>query len=291
MRLRLVFAGVVAVVLSGALATSAFAVTIKELKRPSPSWYTPALHQRVLAAGAKGLAIPQESLNVACPGYAAKGVNAGGCIVFPFGCTANFVFTDGTSKYIGTARHCVDVGAKGGNDVGTPLVMQVDATHVAQVGTVVKHTSGTGDVGNDFALTKIDAAVAAKWGVNPAIPVWGGPFGVYTGCDVVAVKHYGHGYGVAVSQGYPRAGVATNWRGSGYGWTGHVAPGDSGSPVIRGARDAVGNLTHLIVDPLGFPGSDVAGMRMTAILSFLGSGYRLVDQGGGTSSATSSCSN
>ena len=257
-------------------------VTAKELKRPSPDWYTSSVHQRVLAAGASGVAIPQESLNIACPGYAGRGVSAAGCIVAPYGCTANFVFTDGTSKYIGTARHCVDVGAEGGNDVGTPLVMQVDATHVARVGTVVKHTSGAGDVGNDFSLTRIDPAVAAKWGVKPAIPVWGGPRGVYRGCDNVLVKHYGHGYGVAVSQGYPRAGGNTHWRGSGFGWTGVAAFGDSGSAVIRGALDAVGDLTHLIVDTR-FLGNNVAGMRMTSIMSFLGASYRLVNEGGGTS--------
>src|SRR3712207_8564146 len=37
-----------------------------------------------------------------------RGVGAAGCIVAPYGCTANFIFTDGASHYVGTAGHCTN---------------------------------------------------------------------------------------------------------------------------------------------------------------------------------------
>jgi len=274
-----------AIACSGLIATGASASTAEELKRPKPAWLTERLSSQIHAAGAEGVRVAAERLNTDCPGVTpSHGVGAAGCIVEPYGCTANFVFTDGSSQYIGTARHCVDVGAEGGNDVGTPLVMQVDNTTLAEVGTTVKHTSGAGDPGNDFALIKLDPAIVQKWGVDPAIPVIGGPQGVYGGCDVQPVQHYGHGYGVAVSQGKPEGGLATNWLKDGYGWTGFGAPGDSGSPVVLASgKQGAGNFTHLIVDLADYPGSDLAGMRLTAILQF--AGVSLVNADGSTSTS------
>jgi hypothetical protein len=223
----------------------------------------------------------QESPNTECPGVASPGVSAAGCIVAPYGCTANFIFTDGTSQYVGTARHCVD-------RKGQPVTMQVDTTTLAVVGTVSHMTSGAGEPGNDWALVKIDPAVAAKWGVNPAVPVVGGPQGIYTGCDVTGVKYFGHGYGVAVAQGKPEAGIATNWHDDGFGWTGFGAPGDSGSPVLTADGQAAGNFTHLIVDTARYPGSDHAGTRITKALSQFN--VRLVNADGTTTGpATTSC--
>ena len=148
--------------------------------------------------------------------------------------------------------------------------MQVDTTTIAVVGTVSHMTSGEGEPGNDWALIRIDPAVAAKWGVNPAVPVVGGPNGIYTACDVTPVVHYGHGYGVAVAQGKLEGGLATNWNSTGFGWTGFGAPGDSGSPVLTAAGQAAGDFTHLIVDPTTYPGSTLAGTRITRALSQFG---------------------
>ena len=91
------------------------------------------------------------------------------------------------------------------------------------------------------ALIRIDPAVASKWGVSPAVPVVGGPAGIYTACDVTPVVHYGHGYGVAVAQGKVEGGLATNWNSTGFGWTGFGAPGDSGSPVLTADGRAAGD--------------------------------------------------
>ena len=169
--------------------------------------------------------------------------------------------------------------------------MQLDTTTIGVVGTTAKMTSGTGVPGNDWALIKIDPAVAAKWGVNPAMPVIGGPQGVYTGCDPTPVFHYGHGYGVAVAQGKVEGGLATNLYDNGYGWTGAGAPGDSGSGVLTApGGPAIGDFTHLIVDLGAYPGSDLAGTRITKILSQFG--VSLVNADGSTTgAAATSCGN
>lgn len=262
------------------LAAAPAAADSQILRKDSPSWYTQALHEQVLAAGANGVRMAEEELNTECPGYQQSGVAANGCIVAPYGCTANFVFRDSSSHYIGTARHCVD-------GVGDTLVMQVDTTTLAAVGTVAKHTPGEGDVGEDFALVKLDPAVVEKWGVIPGLPI-GGPQGVYDGCDPQPVKHYGHGYGAVMAQGKPQVGLATNWFDDGYGWTGVGIFGDSGSGVVLADDRGAGNFTHLIVDTR-YPGSDLAGMRLTAILSF--AGVSLMNADGSTSSGptTTSC--
>jgi hypothetical protein len=262
------------------LAAPASAST-QTLRAPSPSWLTSSLKQDLRDAGAAGVQVAEEELNTACPGYQSPGVAAAGCIVAPYGCTANFIFTDGTSQYIGTAGHC-------SNSVGETVTMQVDTTTIADVGTVVKrtnHPAGDGIPGDDFTLVRIDPAVAAAWGVDPAIPVVGGPNGVYSECGPETVRHYGHGYGVAVAQGKPEGGLATSWFENSYGWTGVGAPGDSGSPVVTTDGSAAGNFTHLIVHT-GYPGSNLAGMRITAILRF--AGVSLVNADGTTTSGPTS---
>ena len=277
MRARLL-AATVAAALSMILVPAAGAATANAPERALPSWFTSGFAAQVHSAGAKGVQVAAETLNTECPGYQSPGVAAAGCIVSPAGCTANFIFTDGSSQYVGTASHCTD-------SVGQPVVMQVDTTTLAEVGTVAKRTSQQ-EPGEDFALIKIYPDVAAKWGVDPQVPVVGGPNGIYTGCDPVPVSHYGHGYGVAVSQGKAETGLATNWNNDGYGWTGFGAPGDSGSPVVlTGTGEAAGNFTHLIVDLGTYPGSDLAGTRITKILQF--AGVSLVNADGSTTGAAS----
>jgi hypothetical protein len=251
----------VALVCAAAVSLS-FAATASA-ERPLPSWYTAAFAQKVHDAGAAGVTVAEERLNTECPGVQGPGVSAAGCIVAPAGCTANFIFASGTTRYVGTARHCVD-------RIGQEVTMQVDTTTLATVGTVSHMTSGDGEPGNDWALIRIDPAVASKWGVNPAVPVVGGPNGIYTGCEVTPVVHYGHGYGVVVAQGKVEGGLATNWNNDGFGWTGFGAPGDSGSPVLTAAGQAAGNFTHLIVDVGTYPGSTLAGTRITKALSQFG---------------------
>jgi len=276
-RLRLALATACAVGLMSA--PSALAAGATTPVAPSP--LSPELQRQIADAGAQGVAVGEERLNADCPGVATRGVSAAGCIVAPYGCTANFIYTDGASKYVGTARHCVD-------RVGQEVTMQVDTTTLVTVGAVAKMSSGEDEPGNDFAIIKIDPAVAAKWGVNPAVPGVGGPNGIYTGCGPTAVTHYGHGYGAAVAQGKPEGGLATNWNNDGFGWTGAGAPGDSGSPVLTADGKAAGDFTHLIVDLGTYPGSTLAGTRITKILQH--TGVSLVNANGtSTGAASTNC--
>ena len=277
---QFVLLALAAACITAVLAAPASAST-QTLRKPSPSWLTSSLQQKLQNAGATGVQVAEERLNTECPGYQSPGVGAAGCIVAPYGCTANFIFTDGASYYVGTAGHC-------SNRAGDTVTMQVDPTTLADVGTVAKrtnHPAGDGVPGDDFTLIKLDPAVVAAWGVNPAIPVVGGPSGVYDGCGPEAVRHYGHGYGVAVAQGKPEGGLATSWFENSYGWTGFGLPGDSGSPVVTTSGQAAGNFTHLIVHT-GYLGNDLAGMRATAILRF--AGVSLVNADGSTTSGPTS---
>jgi hypothetical protein len=283
MRLRTTGALVVAMFACALAAQPTMAADLKTLIKPSP--LTAAQKQQIHEAGASGVKFAAEELNLWCPGYQAPGVSANGCIVAPYGCTANFIFSDGTNSwrtnpYIGTASHCSDRN-------GDVVVMQVDTTTLAEVGTVVKQTTGE-EPGDDFALIKIYPEVAAKWGVNPAIPT-GGPQGIYTGCDPQVVKNYGHGYGVAVGQGKPEAGVAPDWYSDGYGWFGAGIMGDSGSGITLANNQSAGDFTHIIIlDPaLAFLPGELTGTRTTKILSFLGAGYSQVNADGTLSRATS----
>jgi hypothetical protein len=266
---------------AGVLAFTGTAAASTAPVRAPAKFLTSSVKSQLRASGAQGVRVAAEALNTECPGYQSPGVAAAGCIVAPYGCTANFIFSGGGSQYVGTARHCVD-------RIGQTVTMQVDTTTIADVGTVSHMTSGEGEPGNDWALIRIDPAVAASWGVDPAVPFIGGPSGIYTGCEVTGVKYYGHGYGVAVAQGKPEFGIATNLYDDGYGWTGFGAPGDSGSPVLTTGNQAIGNFTHLIVDTGAYLGSDHAGTRITKILSQFG--VSLVNADGSlTGAAATNC--
>src|SRR5215203_426990 len=156
MRTRLLVTIVAFLALSVAGTSTASAASSSTPDRAKPRWFNKKFQKKLRKRDERGIKLSNERINDACPGVqTGPGVQANGCIVT--GCTANFVFTDGTSKYIGTARHCSD-------GVGTRVAMQVDTTTIADIGSVVKQTSGDGVPGNDFALIKIDSDVVSKWG-------------------------------------------------------------------------------------------------------------------------------
>ena len=267
------------------------------LPTPRPSWYTAKLNRRVLAAGYRGVQVrlskKQAALDPDCLGYAPpstsppglKAVAAGTCMVAPFGCTMNFIFTDGTSNYIGTAGHCV---AKGGAVVAQ-VATRIDPTDsvvvtLAAIGRTVKKMNN--GIGQDFGLVKIDPG----WPVVPGIAGAAGPTGTFCGDPVgQPVIHYGHGYIFLVEQGVPKAGevipdlnavVPFKSTQYGYNWVGYGLPGDSGSPVMNAAGLATGDLTHgLAIAGVPIPGLNF-GTDMAGIFNFLGAGYSLVTADG-----------
>ena len=105
-------------------------------------------------------------------------------------CTANFVFEEGTSVYLGQAAHCSGTGGATETDGCTsgslPLGTPVEITGASRPGTLAysswltMQASGETDPNvcayNDFALIRIDPADVPK--VNPSIPRFGGPTGV-----------------------------------------------------------------------------------------------------------------
>jgi hypothetical protein len=271
------------------------------LSAPSPDWYTPELHAEVLAAGPKGVEVKlgrgggkgrniQQTVEPNCLGYSPpyvgadgaslQAVSAGGCMVYPHYCSMNFVFTDGTSNYIGTAGHCAS------GTVVMQVATRVDPTDtvpivtLAAIGKTVKRVNA--GIGRDFALVKVDPAFKVVPGVAGAI----GPTGVFCGDPVgQPVIHYGHGYVFAVEQGVLKEGVvlpdaAVNvllrYPSSGFAWAGYGLPGDSGSDVMNAAGLAVGDLTHgLGVSGVPIPGLSF-GTEMGEIFDIIGSGYSLV---------------
>jgi hypothetical protein len=305
--LAAVLATAVLIGATGALASSTDASsdgTLTTLDQPQPSWLTPELEARIIASGAKGLEVPlapQQALEVNClgtaPPYAGtsgvsvSAVSAGTCMVSPHGCTMNFVFTDGTSSYIGTAGHCV----AGGNTVIAQIATRVDPTDtvivtLAAIGSVVK--SWNNGIGEDFGLVKINAGLNVIPGVAGGL----GPTGVLC-LDPVGqpVMHYGHGYIFFVEQGYAKFGevipdlslLVPFTTANGFNWVGYGLPGDSGSGVMNAAGLAVGDLTHGIgVAGLPVPGLSF-GTDMQGIFNLIGSTYKLVTADGRQASCAS----
>src|SRR3954471_18942415 len=268
MRKLLVAAGLLLAFVLGAGPSAAVAATssgdVITLPQPKPGWLTAALEAKIVAAGSKGVevrfdkggggggssnaAIEPNCLGTAPPhagtdGASATAVSAGTCMVSPEGCSMNFVFTDGTANYIGTAGHC----ASGGKTVIAQIGTRVDPTNtivtLAAIGTVVK--SWNQGIGKDFALVKINSGFKVVPGVAGAL----GPTGVFCGDPVgQPVMHYGHGYIFFVEQGYPKFGevipdltaLVKFTTANGFNWVGYGLPGDSGSEVMNDAGLAVG---------------------------------------------------
>ena len=311
MRKLFAMAGLAAVMLllvgagsaAGSADTGTDAQAVGTLDLPKPAWLTDELEAQIVAAGPKGVEIarPDATVNPDCLGTAppyvdtdgvsTTAVSAGTCMVSPSGCTMNFVFTDGTSYYIGTAGHCSGNGKTVIAQVGT----RVDPTDtvfvtLAAIGTTV--ASWNSGIGKDFALVKINAGFKVIPGVTGAL----GPTGVFCGDPVgQPVMHYGHGYIFFVEQGYPKFGevipdltlLVKFTTPDGFNWVGYGLPGDSGSEVMNDAGLAVGDLTHGI----GIAGVPVPGLSfgtdMSEIFALIGSRYQLVTVDG----RTVSCAN
>lgn len=265
------------------------AAVVDHPSQPAPAWFTEDFKRQVDAAGRQGVPLEEPGALDVCPGLVIHegGVGTGTCLVYPFGCTANFVYYNGGHStapavadgnlYLGTAGHCVErTGEPVYGAVSTPGA----GTTIQRIGTVSKLIEEYDDDGvvQDFAAIKIDNG----HNVYPDSPV-GGPQGIYDGCDAgQPLKYYGHGYEVAVGQGKPGGGVAAHWYEDGFGYFGTAFGGDSGSGIIHADDRAVGDLTAIIIfDPsLAYTPGEVVGTRVTWILGFLGSGYRLVNQDG-----------
>ncbi|MQA25792.1 MAG: hypothetical protein GEU94_09995 [Micromonosporaceae bacterium] len=237
--------------------------TITELSKPTPSWYTDALHAKAVAAAKNGagVAIP-DGVDYPTSGLAFTGIRPGAWMLFPAGCTLNFVFGSQGSYHIGTAGHCTEVGEEV-TIVAAPGVLM-------NIGKTVKSVDG--DIGNDFALIQIYSSMQQH--VRPSMAYFGGPTGAGSPQLGDVVEHAGHGVVIGTG-GTPRAGVVV-YRGEGdssgsdaFAWDGAASPGDSGSPVRLADGNAAGDLTHLVVGGKYVPGV-IAGTSIARMLRIAG---------------------
>src|SRR5882762_670028 len=146
-------------------------------------------------------------------------------------CTANFIYTDGTTVYIGQAAHCSGTGgntATNGCTSGSlPTGTQVDVTGASQPGVMVYNSwltmQALGETNantcqyNDLALVRLAPADAAK--VNPSIPHWGGPAAVSTATLTLGATVYSYGNSelrAGISQLSPKRGVSLGDAGGGW---------------------------------------------------------------------------
>ncbi|MGH2752974.1 MAG: hypothetical protein ACRDLB_00945 [Actinomycetota bacterium] len=239
--------------------TEADAARAIELKGPVPDWYTPQLHAKVVAAGQQGKTVPlPEGVNVPATGLAFTGIRPGAWIIFPAGCTTNFVFGGGTS--IGTAGHCVGPGDEVTLIAAPGVLMNIGTTRF----------SVDNGIGDDFAL--IDIYPEMQEFVNPSMTHFAGPTGSGDPQFGDPIVHSGHGLVIGTG-GTPRAGVVT-YRGPGeggdaFGWDGAAAPGDSGSAVRNVDGSAAGDLTHLVVGTEYLP-AYIAGTAIARMESYAG---------------------
>jgi hypothetical protein len=204
-------------------------------------------------------------------------IHPGVMVESPVGqCTANFVFGDGDTLYLGQAAHCTGKGSASDTDgcksdslpIGTPIKIQ----GASQPGTLVYNSwltmrdKGESDANtcayNDFALVKIDSADNDK--VNPTVPVFGGPTGVRdvglpAGSPVYSYQNSSLRQGLGLLA--PKEGLNLGDNGGGY--THEVAtispgvPGDSGSGFMDADGKAFGILSTLNLEPA--PGTNGVG--------------------------------
>jgi hypothetical protein len=190
-------------------------------------------------------------------------------------CTANFVFQEGATVFIGQAAHCSGTGGQTETDGCTsgslPLGTAVEVTGAKQPGTLVYNSwlamqaAGETDPDNcaynDLALIRLDAADAGS--VNPSVPGFGGPtrVGSVGGLGSTVYSYGNSELRGAITKLSPKQGVVVQNEGN--GWSHNVLtltpgiPGDSGSGFLNGSGEAIGVLSTLQLAPL--PASNGVG--------------------------------
>jgi hypothetical protein len=183
-------------------------------------------------------------------------------------CTANFIFKEGDTVFIGQAAHCSGTGGQTETDGCTsgslPLGTAVEVTGAKQPGTLAYNSwlamqaAGETDPDvcayNDLALVRLAASDAAD--VNPSVPGFGGPIGVGApGSTGSTVYSYGNSeLRGGITKLSPKQGILIQSEGS--GWSHNVVtltpgiPGDSGSGFLNDKGAAIGVLSTLQLAPL-----------------------------------------
>lgn len=183
-------------------------------------------------------------------------------------CTANFIYRDAASTYIGYAAHCAGTGGATDTDgcrsgslpLGTPV--QIDGAEfpgaLAYSSWATMQAVGETDADacnfNDLALVRLDPRDLAD--VSPTVPHWGGPTDVNTGGAGALTTVYSYGNSslrLGLELLSPKTGVSLGTTGG--GWTHPVytvtpgIPGDSGSAFLDDQGRALGVLSTLALLP------------------------------------------
>ncbi len=189
-------------------------------------------------------------------------------------CTANFVFYEDDTVYLGQAAHCSTTGGptatNGCRAPSRPLGTKVRIEGANKPGTLAYNSwlamqkDGETDREackfNDLALVKLDAADAKK--VNPSIPKFGGPAGIGTTAKGQQVYTYGSSeLRLGIELLSPKSGITVDKSPAGWSYTVYTLtpgiPGDSGSAMLNRKGEALGVVSTLAL--LGKPGSNGVG--------------------------------
>jgi hypothetical protein len=187
------------------------------------------------------------------------------------------VWQAGAARYLGAAGHCfIPEGTTATHGPGAdydPSGVRVSVCvsncsfggelgfivtgDLVELGSVAysRQTAADGDIGNDFGVVTIPAALASR--IRPEMPVFGGPSTVQTVAQGQPLCHYGNG--VVVGETWPtmaRVGIGGGSTSSYWMADLASAPGDSGSAVVTCGVNgtelqglgAVGILTHLGIE-------------------------------------------
>ncbi len=184
-------------------------------------------------------------------------------------CTANFVYTDGVSTYLGQAAHCTGTGSatstNGCDSASLPEGTLVTIDGASKPGVMVYNSwirmqqAGEKDPDtcayNDLALLKLDPADVAK--TNPSVPYFGGPTGLRTTDTALGdtVESYGNSsLRFGLSPLSPKYGRSLGTDSGGWNHTVYTVtpgiPGDSGSGFLDDAGKAFGVLSTVAIAPL-----------------------------------------
>jgi hypothetical protein len=183
-------------------------------------------------------------------------------------CTANFIYSDGSSTYIGQAAHCSGTGAatdtNGCTAASLPTGTPVQITGADHPGTLVYNSwitmqaQGEKDAEtcqyNDLALVKVDPADVAK--VNPSVPGFGGPTGLASLGDTGSTVYtYGNSeLRGGITKLSPKQGLVVQRSPGGWSTDVYTAtpgiPGDSGSGFMTANGEAAGVLSTVALAPL-----------------------------------------
>lgn len=219
-----------------------------------------------------------------------------------FGCTANFVFRNGSTYYLGTAGHCLTSNTDGShatrvrvcaencvfgafsnvvNHFLSPLVDLCGGGSAPACSFPVLRDNGSGD---DFALIPIPSSAMAS--LRAEMPLFGGPNGTTRAQTGDAVCLYGNGIvagETAATKGRPAL-VVTSANSRRWFAEGVATDGDSGAPVVDCANGAAVGVQNAIVCTTGTlvaPATVVCGTTIERAIALgratLGSTFTLVN--------------